>query len=144
MKSLREQLDQETVRIDRIILLAGAMTDGAFSDDLNEFLDDEDEKTIEECFGKIPEWVDIDAHGYMRNDSISEWLYGEGKLGFLIQFATPVMEKTGKNSRSFSWGYYGTQWIYAETFEEAIAGGMKWVKSRRRAEDRKAKKGGAS
>lgn len=139
MKQLMEKLREETVRIQRIILLGGATTDGAFSDDLNEFLDDEDEKTIEACLGKIPDYVDIEAHGYARNDSISEWLYDAGKLGFLVQFATPVMEPTGENSRSFSWGHYSIKWIYAETLDAAIDSGLKWVKGCRRTEDRKAK-----
>lgn len=143
MKALAEKLWEETVRIERIILIAGAMTDGAFSDDLNEFLDDEDEKTIEECLGRIPDWVDIDGHGYSRNDSVCEWLSDQKKLGFLVKFATPVMEKRGGGSRSFSWGYYSTKWIYAETLDEAVTKGMVWVKKRRQAEDRKAKKGGA-
>lgn len=144
MKVLAEKLWEETVRIERIVLIAGAMTDGAFSDDLNEFLDDEDESTIEECLGRIPDWVDIESHGYSRNDSVSEWLSDEKKLGFLVKFATPVMEKTGVGSRSFSWGYYSTKWIYAETLDEAFNAGMKWVKQRRKAEDSKAKKGGAA
>lgn len=141
MKAI-EKFYEETVRIDRIILVGAAMTDGAFSDDLNEFLDDEDEKTIVECFGEIPEYVDIEGHGYERNDSVSEWLYDAKKTGFLIQIATPVMEKHG-SSRSFSWGYYSTKWVYAETLDGAIEQGMKWVKDRRRAEDRKEKKGGS-
>lgn len=143
MKALAEKLLNESVRIERIILLAGAMTDGAFSDDINEFLDDEDESTIEECLGRIPDWVDIEAHGFSRNDSVSEWLIEQKKLGFLVKFATPVMEKTGRGLSTFSWGYYSTKWVYAETLDDAIANGMKWVKQRRSAEDRKAKKAGA-
>ena len=145
MKALTNKLNEETVRIERIILIAGAITDGALSDDLNEFLDDEDEETITKCLGEIPDYVDIEGHGYSRNDSVSEWLFQTGKLGFLVQFATPVMEPTSHNSRSFSWGHYRLKWVYAETIEEAITSGMKWVTSCRRAEDRKAKakKGGA-
>lgn len=145
MKSIAEKLGDETVRIERIILLAGAITDGAFSDDLNSFFDDEDEEAIVECLGEIPEYVDIEGHGYSRSDSICEWLYTAKKFGFLVQFATPVMEVTDVNSRTFSWGYYSTKWVYGETIRSVISKGMAWVKSQRRAEDRKAKtkKGGA-
>lgn len=144
MKQLAEKMWEETARIERIIFLAGAMTDGAFSDDLDEFLDGEDEKTIKECLGKIPDYVDLEARSYERNDSVSEWLACAGKTGFLVQFATPVMTPHSGGSMSFSWGYYNTKWLYAETIDEAIEKGMKWVKERRRAEDKKAKKGGAA
>ena len=105
MKALLTKLYDETVRIERTILIAGAIGSGdAFPEDLNDFFDDNDDKTISRCLG-----------------------------------ATPVMTPTGKNSRSYSWGYYSTTWIYAETIEDAVNKGLKWVKERRRAEDRKAK-----
>lgn len=144
MKKLAQKLFDESARIDRTILIAGSMTDGAFSDDFNEFLDDEDESTIEECLGEIPDGVDIEGHGYSRNDSVCEWLTDKEKLGFLVKFATPVMEfnlKTGH--RTFSWGYYSTKWIYAETLDDAIGAGLEWVTKRREAEEHKAKEGGA-
>ena len=140
MKALLTKLYDETVRIERTILIAGAIGSGdAFPEVLNDFFDDNDDKTIRRCLGAIPEYVDLEARGYERTDAIFEWLRDSGKLGFLVQFATPVMTPTGKNSRSYSWGYYNTTWIYAETIEDAVDKGLKWVTNRRRGEDRKAK-----
>ena len=146
MKSILKKLDDVTARIQRTILIAGAISSSdVFSDDLDEFFDDEDETDIEKCLGKIPEYVDLEAKSYERCDAIYEWLRESGKLGFLVQFATPVMTPCGKDSRSYSWGYYNTTWIYAETIDEAIEKGLAWVSERRRYEDmRKKKKGGAA
>ena len=140
MKDILYKLAEATARIERVILIAGAIADeSAFSDDIDDFFDDEDEEDIEKCLGKIPDWVDLDGRGYERSESIYEWLTTSGRLGFLVKFATPVMTPTGSNSRSFSWGYYSTTWVYADTFEAAIDKGMKWVETRRRAEEKKAK-----
>lgn len=147
MKALLEKMYDATCRIEKTIFLAGAMgaTDN-FASDLDDFFDDEDIENIEKCLGKIPDWVDLDGRGYERAEGIFEWLRDSGKFGFLVNFATPVMTPTGKNSRSFSWGYYNTTWIYAETIEKAVDQGLAWVKTRRKAEDSKAKKlkGGAA
>lgn len=145
MLKILEKLFDASARIERVIFIAGALGAGdVMSDDLNEFFDDEDQEDIAKCLGDIPDWVDLDARGYERGEYVFEWLRDSKKLGFLVKFATPVMEPMGK-SRSFSWGYYNTKWIYADTLEEAVDKGLSWVEQRRAAEDAKAnnKKGGA-
>lgn len=145
MKAILQKLYEETARMDRCILLAGAMAGGdAFPDDLNDFFNDENRESIEMCFGKIPDYVDIDARRYERSEAVYEWLLNAGKLGYLIQFATPVMTQIDGNLSSFSWGYYNTTWIYSDTLDEAIEKGLKWVESRRAAEKKKAKKKGGA
>ncbi len=141
-KEIMEKLYDAACRIDRIIFIGGSISSDALADDIDSFFDEEDDEDIVGCFGEIPDWVDIDGRGYERADSISEWLLYAQKLGFLVKFATPVMEPTGENSRSFSWGYYNTKWLYAETLDEAIEHGLAWVQTRRDAEDEKAAKGG--
>ena len=146
MKAIFKKLWDETARVERVIFLAGALAAGdAMPDDLDEFFDDEDVETIGKCLGSVPEWIDLDAYGHGRAESIFEWLHDGGKLGFLVKFATPVMTPTGENSRSFSWGYYSTTWVYAETLDDAIDKGLAWVNDRRLGEDAKAaKEGGAA
>lgn len=140
MKAILEKLWDETARVERVIFLAGALGAGdSFPDDLEEFFEDEDEKDIEKCLGKIPDYVDFESGRYQLADTVFEWLRDAGKLGYLVQFATPVMTPTDAYSRTYSWGHYSTTWVYGESIEEAIDLGMKWVKDRRRAEDRKAK-----
>lgn len=138
MKKHLEKLYDATARVERIIYLAGAMaaTD-SFSDDLNDFLDEGDD-TIRKCLGEIPDWVDLGARNGERAEWVWEWLRDAGKFGFLVKFATPVMTPTSPTSRSFSWGWYNTEWIYAESVGEAIGKGLEWVEQRRAAEDAKA------
>ena len=141
MLSILEKLCDASARIERVIFIAGALGAGdVMSDDLNEYFDDEDQEDIAKCLGDIPDWVDLDARGYERGEYVVEWLRDSKKLGFLVKFATPVMEPTGKNSRMFSWGYYNTQWIYADTLDDAVAKGLSWVEQRRAAEEAKTKK----
>ena len=133
-----------SARIERVIFIAGAFGDGVLSDDLDEFLDDCEPDIIENCLGEIPDWIDLEGPTFERGDSVFDWLRDCNKLGFLVQFATPVMTKTGEHSRSYTWGHYNTQWIYGNTLEEAIAKGLDWVGERRKAEDAKAKKKGVA
>ncbi|MDY0164638.1 hypothetical protein [Desulfobotulus sp.] len=59
-------------------------------------------------------------------EEISQFLWDNGKSGFLVQFATPIPENFTARGHSGSWGYYTTKWIYAETYEDACAAAMKW------------------
>lgn len=146
MLEIMKKLNDATARVERVIFLAGALaTSGTCTRDLDDYLDDQADEDIEKCFGKIPDWVYIDGCGMDRAESVFEWLRDSGKLGFLVQFATPIMEPVSKDCRSFSWGYYNTQWIYGDTIEAAVEKGLAWVETRRAAEDAKAdeEKGGA-
>ncbi len=65
-------------------------------------------------------------------DEISSYLIEHNKLGFLIQFATPVPEDTDRPEvvdyySHNGWGYYQTKWIYAETVEDCYILGLKWL-----------------
>lgn len=52
-------------------------------------------------------------------------------LGYAVQFATPVRRYRRGAERGgsfmFSWGYYSTVWIYADTLEDAWAAAAKWA-----------------
>ena len=39
---------------------------------------------------------------------------------------------------SFSWGFYATTWVYADTIDEAIDKGLAWVKECRSNENEEA------
>jgi hypothetical protein len=43
-----------------------------------------------------------------------------------VKFATPVM-KHGNGHTTYSWGYYYTKLVYAETLDQAVDDGLKWV-----------------
>ncbi|HBO5298369.1 TPA: hypothetical protein L4W52_000377 [Pseudomonas aeruginosa] len=53
--------------------------------------------------------------------------------GFGVQFGTPVRKYHGSaDSYSYSWGYYNTVWIYAETLEQAWRLGCLWAEQKHR------------
>ena len=95
----------------------------------------EDDDTLNECFGALPEWL-IDALDNRDEtaEAFYQWAIETGHLGFAIQMATPVMTWHCNNSASFSWGYYSTRWVYADTFDAAVDAGLTWVQDCRRKE----------
>lgn len=50
--------------------------------------------------------------------------------GFGVQFATPVREYSSADSWVYSWGYYNTVWLYAESLEEAWRLGCEWAEQK--------------
>jgi len=138
MKKLCVRFDEATARIDRIILLAGAIGDDALSKDAEEFFTDEDFETIEGAFGPLPAWVKEEMEAGDAG-AVTEWLFREEKLGFLIQVATPIMEMPGKNSFRYSWGYYTFKWVYGDTLNQALRAGFLWIREQRKKEKAKAK-----
>lgn len=73
-----------------------------------------------------------EALGSLAPDEASTEEWGEAlrcmrKLGFLVQFATPMpRDFSDDGGYSFSWGHYTTQWIYDDSFESACARALKW------------------
>jgi len=136
-KALFLRLENATARVERMVLIAAAMSDAvSLPDDLDDFLD-EDVDDIEKTFGRVlPPWLREcldDAHE--RGDAFREWATDNDMLGFLVKMATPVMEQDA-NGATFSWGYYRTQWVYADTLDTAIEAGLAWVEQQR-ADERK-------
>lgn len=137
MKEIIDRLGEENARVERVILLAGALaSEDAIPSDLDDFLDDEDDETIEKCLGRIPDWVSEKSMD--RKIDIAQWLIETGRLGVLIQFATPIMTPLDEGAMSFSWGSYTTTWVYADTINEAIDKGLAWVKECRSNENEEA------
>ena len=140
MDKLFEKLSDATARLEQVICIAGALGDGmAMADPLRELLD-EDDDTLTKCFGKMPDWL-TEALGdrHEAADAFFQWATDTAHLGFAIQIATPVMTPHGKGSASYSWGYYSTRWVYADTFDSAVDAGIAWVEDCRKKEKLKAK-----
>jgi hypothetical protein len=133
MKDLHEKLDDATLRMSQIILLAGMLNDGdALPDPLQEFLEEEADKTLRECFPDMPEsMLDGRDEERMFKEEFACWAHQAGKLGFVIQFDRPVMRRSpsGK-SATFSWGYCMQHWAYGDTLEDAVAKGLEWAQKR--------------
>ena len=141
MKHLHEKLDDATVRMSQIILLAGMLTDGdALPDPLCDLLEEADDKTLRECFPDMPAALldDRENKELFREDFMC-WVFQAGKLGFVIQFDRPVMRYAADGrSTGYSWGHYAQHWAYGDTLDEAVAKGLEWAYKREAAEKAKA------
>jgi hypothetical protein len=133
MKKLLEKFDNATARIETMVLLAGVLVNERLPDPANEFFEDEDFEIIEGCFGPLPEYLKGEIAGG-DIEGVPEWLVRSNKLGFLVQFATPIMTPSGNNSASYSWGYYTAKWVYGDTLNAALKAGFAWVKEQRKKE----------
>lgn len=137
-KQLFEKLLEQTARIQSIIHIGGMVTDGDSLPDAIDDLLEEDDATLEQCFPDMPDWVKQELNDrHMRGSAFVEWVLQSEKLGFVVQFATPVMRNLGEGSRSYSWGYYCTHWVYGENLEEAVTKALSWVSDCRAKEMKK-------
>jgi hypothetical protein len=141
MKDICEKLEDATIRMSQIILLAGMINDGdALSDPLRDMLEEAADATLRDCFPGMPQAL-LDSREEdeaMFREEFSCWAMDANKLGFLIQFDRPVMRYSADGaSASYSWGHYAQHWVYGDTLEEAIGKGVEW--SGRREEVEKAK-----
>lgn len=137
MRKLFNRLDDATVRFEQMICLAGALASiDSYPDALSDLFDEEDDETLIGIFGKLPKYL-LNAReeggAEFFGECFTEWAVKTNHLGFLIQFATPVMKHHGSGS-SYSWGFYSTKWVYGNTFDEAVDAGFAWVADRRLAE----------
>lgn len=122
---------QEQCRIEKTIYLAGMSGDGECFEDFTDAMCD-DIRSRERIFGKTAKEI-ASIIGDNDPQAFLDLLFEQDKLGFLVQFATPVMQ----DGKSHSWGCYTTAWVYGETIEEAIENGFKWVAEQRQSEAKK-------
>lgn len=141
MKKLYEQLDEYTLRMDAVVLLAGMVNDGdAMADPLRELLEDEDDETLQRCFPDMPAELlaERDDEDLFR-ESFCWWANASGKWGFAVKFARPVMTwNAAGDSSSFTWGRYNTAWLYGDTLDEVVRRGKQWGMEREKTEKAKA------
>ena len=125
-REIFQELDDATARIETLLHIGGmAMNANMLPECLREMLRDQSNQELLELFPGISENLleGIDSEEYTE---LWDWLVRNEQLGFLVQFATPVMRRRGIIS-TYSWGDYTTKWIYADTLGESVALGLKWV-----------------
>lgn len=139
-KELFQKLENATARIESLLHIGGMLTDDdSVSDPLRQVLAGSDDEELAKLFPGIPDWV---ADSIFNEDfsEFAEWVYEEDRLGFLVEFATPVMRGDEK-CRTYTWSRYKTCWVYAETLPEAVELGIEWVAKCRAAELRQEGRG---
>lgn len=132
-KQLNEQLSGAVARIEKLIHIGGMAADGDSMPDAIDELLDEDVETLLKVFPGMPDWVQEELDDRRGRGAVfAEWVHQDGKLGFVVNFASPVMSNVQHHGcGSYSWGSYYTTWIYGETLEEAMQLGLAWVQSLR-------------
>lgn len=129
MKEIVEKLFNEGVRMERVIYIAGMLGNGeSISDSLSDFLS-EDEEEFLLVFPDAPQWLLDELNDRLfRGEAFKDYVMKNGKLGFVIEFSTPVRTKLGEKTSSYSWASVYTRWIYADTMDKAIDLGIEWAK----------------
>ena len=93
---------------------------------LEEYLPSEVEDAFDLDFEEIFKAIGIKAPDERDNEEISYYLRENNVTGWLVKFATPKPQRFTKGGFSMSWGYYGTQWIYDLSYENACERAIKW------------------
>ena len=89
------------------------------------------DKSLNKALGLTDEFFDElkKLERWQKPDEIACVLYNEGKLnGYLAKFAKPVATNFYESGFSFSWGWYTTTWLYAETLEDLFRKSFEWAK----------------
>lgn len=135
-QDLSQRCMDEVMRVDQIIWLGGALLEGdALPDNLQDFLDDTAGVDFLKLFPKLPpDYVDDDMSSEDRVMGLMDFNY----FGFLVEVSTPCMTSLRGDAWSYSWGHHYVKWVYAETLEEALELGFKWVESMRNTEKERA------
>lgn len=69
----------------------------------------------------------------METDEFVEYVLDKNLTGLLVNVATPVreyFEGHDSNSFGFSWGHYGTEWLYGEDLAALLPKIEAWVRER--------------
>lgn len=102
-------------RIDKLIWIPGAVGCCCISEDLREMVDDLYDHN-EQIISRLPEMREIlTGEGQADGEYVAEVLCHVD--GFFAQMARPIPTMLGSR-QAYSWGYYQTEWVYAETLEE--------------------------
>lgn len=137
-KTISRQLEEATARIETILHIGAMATDDdCLPTALEDMLQDQDNEDLQRLFPGLPTDVLDDFDDGSDPTGFVDWLRYSDRLGFLVQFATPVIRHHDSGGCSYSWGHYGTRWFYAETLEDAVQQGLAWV-AERRAKEREA------
>lgn len=127
-------LEDATVRFEQVFWLGGVLTDlTALPYDFREALSAEWESILSP-FNDATDYLGFDEDD---NDAFAEWLFNSRRFGFLVKVATPIMQPLTKVTL-YSWEHCATQWLYAETIQEATQQATVWAQTQRLQEKAKA------
>lgn len=124
VRSRHERFEDLQLRLERVVTLMCEPDFQALSDACEDMLED---------FDKVR--ADTQQYFGLGNTSdpedpaeLAHFLFGRGYLGFFVEFAQPVIRKTGSTVQA-SFGRYRTRWFYAETFDLCAELALSWADS---------------
>lgn len=128
---VREMFYENAAKIDQIYFVPSFESEREIPEGMHEFFVDSDIDDLVYALGISGEdeiqWL---LNSIRNAEYVYEWLTLNNKNGFFVKFATPVMDRG-----TYSWGCYTTQWVYGDTFEEALDKGFAWVELMREKEN---------
>lgn len=134
--SNREILEEAIVRIEKIIWVENEIANfDSPSDTFEEFCEDLEFSEKDSIVNNLPFLLDIKYPD--PEELLEEFFYNKLISGFIFQAAHPVMDWRDNDSASFSWGYYNTAWLYAESLDQMAEVAANWAK---KIDDEKKKK----
>ncbi len=116
-----KRFSEANVRIEKIFHLGSMCIHGCIPDALK--------LSMDEYMDEVTDADDIDVKSKITDaGSLIDYLKEKKRLGFLLHVATPVPYIESNNGiPSITWENYTTEWIYAETFDEAAEIAIKWA-----------------
>lgn len=121
MKKITSEFFDCSIRVEKLVHLGTMCMGDAWADIAQEVF--EDDADIWPALGM--------AEPELESDDPEAWgeaILDARKLGFLVQFATPIPDRFYEDGFTFSWGRYSTHWIYDESFKTACEKALKWQK----------------
>jgi hypothetical protein len=128
--SITERFNENSMRTEAILHIGTAMGDlDSMSDQFRDFLRDlddqgEDLKRLSADLPFLPKILDLER--WEQSEILVDHFYNARRDGWLIKVAQPVFTPSGRNSASFSWGYYGTGWFFGDSIEAAMRKALAW------------------
>ena len=123
MTKIEEEFFDNSIRAESIVHIGTQCLDDYSWSDAAEEAFQQDFERVWPALGIHPPEEDEDELW-----AISEHLKDHNKSGFLVQFAAPIPKFMDSDSYTCSWGYYTTEWIYAETYDAVCEKAIKWRK----------------
>src|SRR5690348_9547716 len=116
-----KKFNEANVRIEKIFHLGSMCIQGCIPETLK--------LSMSEYMDEVIDKNDADVKSKITNaETLIDFLKEKKRLGFLLHVATPIPDfGNGNKTPSLTWTKYTTEWIYAESFEEAAELAIKWA-----------------
>ena len=119
---LHAELMDVPARVGLILHLRTMVVDGSADTVVEDLFEDMEEDELRKLWPDLPE-DDLQSFLDGDMDDIGMLIDDHKLFGFLVRISTPLVNKYG----GYSWGYYTSKLIYADTFDDAVRAGLAWA-----------------